>query len=137
MRIKKDTETIKLNYVRACNDYLYKLLDMWTIHWNDPDDGFGWWVGDEVGGIFCLEDDTFISMDDIRYCVDNEVSYDDYSDYLDYNVKCSDNGFDGMNLKAFIKGAPRVNDEVFEKIGTMKENLKKIIDAEKERLGQY
>ena len=120
--MEKTKENIKKAYTMACNDYLYKLLENWGLY-EDGDTNFGWWVGDEVGGVFCCEDDTFIDMNDIVYCVDNDVDYETYTDYIDYISKCHEYGFDKLNLNAYVKGAPRVSDEQFERLDNIKQEL--------------
>lgn len=132
----KNKESIKRAYRRACLDYLYQLLDDWGLYEKDDDiTKFGWWVGDEIGGVFCLEDDTFINMDEIRYCVDNNIDYDTYQDYLEYATKCYDFGFDHMNLNAFVIGAPRVSNEEFERLEMLQKNLDDAINDIKDKMG--
>jgi hypothetical protein len=131
--MRKTKENIKREYIRACNDYLYKLLDNWQFYEDDVDApcNFGWWVGDEVGGVFCLEDDTFIDMNDIRYCVDNDVDYETYTEYLDYITRCDGYGFDKINLNAFVKGAPRISNEQFDRLDKMRQEFHKTINEVK------
>ena len=132
--MKKTRENIKREYTRACLDYLYQLLEDWGFYGEDYENGnFGWWVGDEVGGVFCFEDDTFINMNDIKYCVDNGVDYDDYQEYQEYNARCVDFGFNTMNLNAFIKGAPRISNEEFENLEEIKQSLQDAIDNIKDK----
>jgi len=132
----KDKGTIKRDYEKACNNYLNQLFIDWGLVDND-DDGtrnFGWWVGDEVGGVYCLEDDTFLNMDEIRYCVDNNVSRETYEDYQDYNSTCLHYGFDTLNLKSFVSGAPRIPQESFDNIRECEQTLFDAIDTIKKRL---
>lgn len=132
--MEKNKEIIKRAYIRACNDYLYKLLDNWELYEGKDDVDFCWWVGDDVGGACCFDDDTFICMDDIRYCVDNDVEYNTYLDYIDYSCKCSEYGFGSMNLDAFVKGAPRVSNEQFEKLDGLKHDLYEAVDNVKKSM---
>ena len=128
-------ENIKKAYENACQDYLTQLLTDWGFYDDDMKETcMGWWVGDEIGGLFCLEDDIFINMDDIRYCVDNDISFEIYQDFQDYNVKCAEFGFNHMNLNAFVLGAPRVSDEEFKHFQQLKDELNYYIKEAKSKL---
>ena len=128
-------ENIKKAYESACQDYLRQLLADWGFYNEETKEICeGWWVGDEIGGLFCLEDDTFISMDDIKYCVDNNVGHDTYQEFQDYNAKCSEFGFNHMNLNAFVLGAPRVSDEEFKHFQRLKDELNHSITEAKSKL---
>ena len=52
---------------------------------------FEFWVGDEVGGIAFICD-YYFNYSDIRYAVDNEISFDYMSDWyyfiVEYGKKC-------------------------------------------------
>jgi hypothetical protein len=133
--MQKDKGTLKRSYRKVCLEYLYQLFIDWNLYEGDEDgtQNFGWWVGDEVGSIYCLEDDTFIDMDDIRYCVDNNVSRDTYEEYTEYNLNCSEYGFDTMNLDAFVHGAPRIPKESFDRLSECKKTLYDAIEDIKEK----
>lgn len=127
----KTREELRKDYESACNNYLYQLLSDWGY---DYSANIGWWVGDDVGGIYCLEDDIFIRIDDIVYCVDNNISKDDYTYYTDYTTRCNNFGLETMNLNSFIKGAPRISDESFETLEQLKLDLENAIENTKENL---
>ena len=130
--IKKE---IKTEFESVCNAYLSLLIKDWG-YTNEGENvnTLGWWVADEVGGLYCFQDDLFISMDDIRYCVDNNVSEETYLEYIDYNIECSEYGFAGLNLKSFISGAPRINKEDFERKKKKKKEFEEQIERLKENL---
>ena len=130
--IKKE---IKTEFESVCNAYLSLLIKDWG-YTNEGENvnTLGWWVADEVGGLYCFQDDLFISMDDIRYCVDNNVSEETYLEYIDYNIECSEYGFTGLNLKSFISGAPRISKDDFESIRSKKNELEEQIERLKENL---
>lgn len=127
-----DKKSLKENYENSCNNYLIALLEAWEYDSEETSIN-GWWVGDDVGGIFCLNDNTFINMEEIIYCVDNDIDEETYDDYCNYNLKCAEYGFDQMNLKSFINGAPRIDEEAFSKLDGMKEELKNEIEKIKEQ----
>ena len=130
---EKTKEEIKEAYINACNDYVHKLMEIWNILDEDEEVDYSWWVGDEVGGVFCCDDDMFIDMNDIVYCVDNDVDHETYSNYIEYITKCEEYGFNTINLNAFVKGAPRVSDEEFRKLGEIKQQLYDTIEETKKK----
>jgi hypothetical protein len=132
--MKKYFKTLESDYENACNNYLKQLL----IDWGYSLEIFsnvipGWWVADEVGGMFCLEDGTFISMNEIIYCVKNNITFSQYNEYVDYNLKCDEYGFNQLNINSFFNGAPRVNEETFEKLNSLKQQISETIEEAKDR----
>lgn len=113
---KAHKELLKKNYEKACNDYVAALLTLWEL-----DSYYGFWIADEVGGLYDYGDGCFtISMCDIVYCVENNVKYDEFLEYQEYNVKCLDYNLHTMNLESWHMGAPR-ND--FRKLDALREEL--------------
>jgi hypothetical protein len=45
------------------------------------------WVADVIGGVAAIDFDVYMSFDDIRYCVDNNISVEKYYDYQEWTVK--------------------------------------------------
>lgn len=126
-----DKKSLKEDYETSCYNYLIALLDAWGYDAEKTSIN-GWWVGDDIGGVFCLNDNTFINMEEIIYCVDNDIDEETYDDYCNYNLKCAEYGFNQMNLKSFINGAPRIDNETFSRLGEMKQQLNCEIEKIKE-----
>lgn len=123
---KAHKELLKKNYEKACNDYVAAILNLWEL-----DSYYGFWIADEVGGLYDYGDGCFtISMCDIVYCVENNVKYDEFLKYQEYNVKCLDYNLPTMNLNAYHKGAPRHD---FSKLDALKKNLDDAIENEKNK----
>lgn len=123
---KAHKELLKKNYEKACNDYVAAFLTFWEL-----DSYYGFWIADEVGGLYNYGDGCFtISMCDIMYCVENNVKYDEFLEYQEYNVKCLDYNLHTMNLNAYHKGAPRYD---FTKLDALKKDLENAIENEKNK----
>lgn len=121
---------LKEKFKEVCNGYLLELANMWELDCKT----YGFWVGDEVGGVYSYGDTgLFINMEDIRYCVINNVSYSEYRDWLDYCVWASEFGQNAPNLKAWHNGCPRVDVVTQEKLSAMKYEFEKLIEETKER----
>jgi hypothetical protein len=132
--MKKTKEAVKRqlkeNWEKACNGYLVELLRMWGL------DGFyGYWIGDEVGGVYDYGSGMFtLNMDEIIYCVENDVTEAEVMVWQEYVCDAGVFGFDIPDLKSWHRGCPRVGVEVFEKLRGMKAEIDKIVEEEKARV---
>ena len=73
---------LKNNYETACNDYIKELCKRYEWCYED-----GWWVSDEIGGIFCVSDIEYsLSMSDIKILVDENVEFKVFSEWWNYNL---------------------------------------------------
>ncbi len=109
---------LKSDYENACNNYLMQLLNDWKV--------CGYWVGDEIGGVYCFNDDYFIGLNDIIYCVDNDIELDSYIDFSDYIVRCDKYNLDSEPFKCFIEKGPTYTEEEF---NMLDERYKYLSDA--------
>lgn len=112
----------------ACNGYLVELLHNWGL------DGasYGYWIADQTGGTYAYGDYLFLNMDDIVYCVENDIQEKEYVENQDYNLRADEFGFNLINLQSWHKGAPRVPDETFKRLEKMKRDLADAINQEME-----
>lgn len=120
---------LKEQWEKACNGYITELLRMWEL-----DGYYGSWIAEEVGGVFDYGGSFTIGMDDIIYCVENDVTESQYMEWQEYIIEAHEFGFDKPCLKAWMHKCPRVTKETFDKLRALKENLNKAIDEEKERV---
>ena len=117
---------LRERYEKAVMDYVNTLLQMWEL-----DGHYGYFIGDEVGGIYDYGDGMFtISMQDIVYCVENGVTEEEYEKMLEYCCKCAEYNLPKMNLNAWHKGAPRHD---FTKLDALKKDLDDAIENEKNK----
>lgn len=120
---------LKEQWEKACNGYLAELLRMWEL-----DAYYAYWIGDDVGGVLDYGCGAFtIGMDDIIYCVEHDVTEQQYQEWQEYICEAAEFGFDTPNLKSWMMGCPRTPPEVFEKLRKMKAELNEAIKAEKEK----
>lgn len=127
----KDAEKRNLKglWELACNGYLMTLLDMWEL-----DSYYGYWIGEEVGGVYDYGGTFTIGMDDIIYCVEHDVTESQYKEWLDYCSAATDFNMTTPNLKSWMMGCPRTDQETFRKLYEIKADLAKAVDEEKERI---
>lgn len=120
---------LKEQWQQACNGFLVELLRMWEL-----DAHYGYWIGDEVGGVYDYGGDMCINMDDIIYCVEHDVTEEEYREWSDYCVEASEFGFNTPNLKSWHMGCPRTPPETFHHLRELKATLNDAIRDEKERI---
>lgn len=131
--MKKTTDAkkakLRKDYEQACNGFLVELLRMWEL-----DAHYGYWIGDDVGGVYDYGDGMFIiNMDDIIYCVLADVTHKQYMEWQEYICDADEFEFYKPNLKSWMMGCPRTPPEVFEKLRKMKAELNEAIKAEKDK----
>jgi hypothetical protein len=121
---------LKDQWEQACNGYLAELLRMWEL-----DAHYGYWIGDEVGGVYDYGDGMFtINMDDIIYCVEHDVTHDQYIEWQEYICDAAEFGFDTPNLKSWMMGCPRTPEATFKRLRKLKADLNNAINEEQERV---
>lgn len=120
---KAHIKLLKENYEKACNDYVRALLTLWGVDYK-----YGYWIGDEVGGVFDIDGWITIGMQDIVYCVENNIMSKEVDEWQDYYIKCHEYNLPTLNLNAWHKGAPRHD---FTKLDALKKDLDDAIENEK------
>jgi len=119
-------ERLRKSFECVCKSYQYALERMWDLHSSD-----GYWIGDEVGGVYDNNGYVTLSLEEIIYCVENDIDVTEYEEWSSYNIEAHDLGFDYINLKSWHNGCPRTSKETLEKLRNMKENLSDAIEQEK------
>ena len=120
---KAHKETLKKNYEDACNSYLKALADAWE--WDV--DSYGFWIADCVGETFSYGDNMFIDMQDIIFCVENDVKEDEYDEWQEYCLFAHEYNQNVPNFKAWHKGCPRLSKEEQKHLVSLKEAFDKAI----------
>lgn len=123
---KANIRHLKEQYEKACNAWLSQLLDNWNLSYKD-----GFWVSDEVGGVYFHEADFSLNMDEIIFCVENDVTLDKYWEFLEYIQRCEKYNFKIPKLQSYIKGCSTVPQETFDKLDAMRTELDKCIEETK------
>ena len=120
---------LKEQWEHACNGYLCELTSMWELNAY-----YGYWIGEEVGGVYDYGGMFTINMEDIIYCVEHDVTALQYQEWQDYICDAAEFGFDTPNLRSFVRGCPRTSAETFKHLREMKAMLNDAIHDEKERV---
>lgn len=128
--IDKDAKKVlKAVYESACASYAHALCDNWGLSQSDT-----WWVGDTpCSSTFCFGDIYALSIEELIYVIENDVTLETFLEYTDYNITCMEFNFNTMNLKSYCEGAPRVPQETFDELHKLKQNLDDAIREAKQR----
>ena len=123
-------QQLKEQWGKACEGYLCELLRMWEL-----DGSYGYWISDEVGGVYDYGDGMFtIGIDDMIYCVDCDVTREQYIEWQEYICDASEFGFATPNLRSWMNGCPRTSAETFKHLREIKAMLNDAVQEEKERV---
>ena len=120
---------LREQYKTACNNYVAELLRMWEL-----DAYYGYWIGDDAGGVYDYEGSFSIGMGDVIYCVENYVTEGQYLKWQEYICDASEFGFDTPNLRSFLHGCPVTSEETFRHLRELKAGLAKAVAEEKGRI---
>ena len=132
MKKAKDAvkQQLKEQWRKAVRGYQAALLNMWEL-----DAHYGYWIGDEEGGVYDYGDGMFtIGIDNMIYCVDCDITREQYEEWQQYICDASEFGFDTPNLRSFVRGCPRTPAETFQHLRELKATLNDAIRDEKERM---
>jgi hypothetical protein len=120
---------LKDQWETACNGYLCELLRMWEL-----DSYYGYWIAEEVGGVYDYGGSFTINMDEIIYCVDHDVTQQQFMEWQEYCCDAAEFGFDTPNLKSWMRGCPRTSAKTFKNLREIKAMLNDAVKEEKERV---
>lgn len=83
------------------------------------------WVGDEIGGVLCVNDDMFFNFNDIKYCVDYDVADQDLFAWYDYCSRLGmiDRDIPTPNLRNWCWGCPRKTEEEIQELERLHANV--------------
>ncbi len=117
-------ESLRKNLEEAVDAYVGVLTDRWGLNPSDC-----WWVGGRTGlDVFCFNDISAMSLEDIVYVVDNDISLEEFDEYEQYNIDAMEFGFDAINLRSWHLGAPRVPKSSFDNLRRMKKEIADEVD---------
>lgn len=122
-------EALMVQWLKAVQGYLCALLDAWEL-----DSYYGYWIGGEIGSIYDHGGSFTITMDDIVYCVEHDVTHEQYMEWQEYCCNAAEFNFTMPNLRSWMAGCPRTSEATFIKLRALKAELNNAIDEEKERV---
>lgn len=136
--IKDNYEAAKNKRIRdfgkACDAYVKEFCRMYDFNYKDacciPQDKIG------VGSVYAIAD-YYFDFVDIRLCVDEDVEWKDLIEWYDYTLEAVPLGFNNINLKSWLMGAPRATKEEIERIKSLRNEIDDIVKNANEKNGGY
>lgn len=125
-----EKQELKLAYEAACTNYLAAFMEKYDLSC-DPEP----WVGNEVGTVAEVGD-YFFDFQDIKRCVDEDVTFDTLIEWYDYNIEVSILSLPTINLKSWLMGAPRISEFRIAEIKTKRCELENLIEETKREAGK-
>ena len=116
-------QNIQERWKDICQEYLKLFCDKHEYSFEDC-----FWVADDYGTIACVSD-MFISMEHIRYDIDNKIEETMFEKWYWKAIEIFElTGQDFMNYESFCKGAPDIWTE--EKMEKLREAHMRVYEAE-------
>ena len=116
-------QNIQERWRDICQEYLKLFCDKHEYFFEDC-----FWVADDYGTIACVSD-MFISMEHIRYDIDNNIEETMFEKWYWKAIEIFElTGQDFMNYESFCKGAPDIWTE--EKMEKLREAHMRVYEAE-------
>lgn len=116
-------QSIQERWRDICQEYLKLFCDKHEYSFEDC-----FWVADDYGTIACVSD-MFISMEHIRYDIDNNIEETMFEKWYWKAIEIFElTGQDFMNYESFCKGAPDIWTE--EKMEKLREAHMRVYEAE-------
>ena len=125
------SKTLQSKWLEVCDDYITAFCEKHSYILD-----YDCWVANNPGTVACISD-MFVSMEDIRYDIDNKVTEDKFEKWYWKNLELYELGVEHwMNYSSYCKGAPdewteeRMNKarEMRKGIHELEENLRELIE---------
>ena len=89
---------LSLSYEQACEEYRLRLCNQFGIDWNDT-----YWIAGRVGGVLDIQSYYAIDMDELRYIVDNSMTFEDFEEW--YEQWMDTENENRINIRSWLMGA--------------------------------
>lgn len=89
---------LSLSYENICEEYRLRLCNQFYIDWNDT-----YWIVGRVGGVLDIQFYYAIDMDELRYIVDNAMSFEEFDEW--YEQWMDTENENRINIRSWLMGA--------------------------------
>lgn len=118
---------LRSRFANICESYRHTIERMWELNKAD-----GYWVAEEIGGVYDNAGVVTLSLLEMIYCVENDIKLEEVLEWQDYNIEAQEYGFNCINLKSWHKGCPRVPREKLEEFRAKRRELEQMAEEAKE-----
>lgn len=102
-----------VEYEETCNQLVSHFCWHYDLNEFDPEMD---WIGDVPGSTACINEEYYISMEDIVFMLRNDLSWDEFLEWYDYCADVASLDLHPINLRAWVKGAPRYDAKALERL---------------------
>lgn len=118
------SEALQNQWEDLCNIYLEEFCKRHNYDYDSD-----CWVGENPGTVALINDDIFVSMENIRYDVDNLIDIDCFEEWYWKSLEVYDlTQQNYMNYQSFCMGAPDVWTE--ERLHSIREAKRRVMEAQ-------
>lgn len=112
-----------LNYEKSCNELVLFFAQKYELSVSKEG-----WVAGVVGGTICVNDEFYLNMEDIVLMLKEDISWTAFLEWWDYNMDAHYLGLNAINLRSWIKGAPRLTKEQIEGLKGKRKELDELVE---------
>lgn len=112
----KYCDKLREKFDAAVSAYEKELCHRWYI--TD-----GYWVSDDKSGLYYFRDEYYLTLENMVYVVDNDISYEEFVEWHKYNYKASEFRLNYITLRSWHNGCQRASDEVFARLDKLKKDF--------------
>lgn len=91
---------------------------------------YGYWVADDIGGVYCYGDYIFINLYEMLYCLEFGISEEEFVEWQEYCIWAKEFRQNVPNLKAWHNGCPRCSRENQQRLIKMKQDMELAMEME-------
>ena len=114
-----ENNKLKERFKEIVNDYMYAWAEKHEYDYEED-----MWVADNYGTI-CMVGDMFVSFDDVRYDIDNNLPEHIFDEWYWYSLEISEMGCKAnVNLKSYAMGYRPFSDEQLKLIRSASRKIK-------------
>ena len=119
----KRKEILRRRFDEAVNGYVAALCKLWDIEKQST-----WFPADDTTGPVCLDTGEAVSLNDMIYVVENDITQKEYMEWADYCTECSSYGLDTVNLQSWHKCAPRIPQTALNKLNELRKRFEDAVE---------
>lgn len=122
--MKANLELLDKNLRDAANAYVDALCE--KFEW---DASYGWWVADDVTGVYCYAEDYSLTLSNIVAMVTHDIAFDVFRAWYDYTLFCAEFHIGRVpSLTAWAQGCPRLSADEQQHLRDLRDELDRLVN---------
>lgn len=121
-------EEMRKSFDKVCQQYVDALIEKWEL--SKPDT---WWIANDVGGVLAFNDTGFLSLNDLIFCIEEDVTIEEYYEWSEYNMFAQEFHQNLINLSSWHKGWHGLPKDAQDKLRSLRNDLDVAVKDYKKR----